>query len=258
MGNPNRDDRIYGVYSETTVASHIVPALPASCILPVSVTQPAVVEDSSISASGEDLAVTFLLPSEYHGVVIQPNPGRKLLALKAAFMDPSFEPVASSDPPRSTLAKWWQAVSKRVPDSYHKKQMPDELKAAMKGRTRLYAAPVGEALDVVDLAAESAIVDPEAEASDGGSSPAKRSRRSVFRPRAVATSSSSSSQDGSGTGISRGVLSRPRSGMGGGRGSGTAPGGANSASGFVGARGALSAEEVELFKSLLHRVLEQL
>ena len=70
MGNPNRDDRIYGVYSETTVASHIVPALPASCILPVSVTQPAVVEDSSISASGEDLAVTFLLPSEYHGVVI--------------------------------------------------------------------------------------------------------------------------------------------------------------------------------------------
>ena len=46
--------------------------------------------------------------------------------------------------------------------------------------------------------------------------------------------------------------------MGDGRGSGAAPGGASSASGSVGARGALSAEEVELFKSLLLRVLEQL
>ena len=149
-------------------------------------------------------------------------------------------------------------MSKRIRDSYHKKPILDELKAAMKGRTRLYSAPVSEALDVVDVAAEAAIVDPAAEASDGGSSPAKRSRRSVSRPRVVATSSSSSSQDGPGTDISRGVLFRPRSVMGGGRGSGTVPGGANSASGSVGARGALSAEEVELFKSLLLRVLEQL
>ena len=115
MGNPNRDERIFGVYSETTIPSHIVPALPASCILSVSVSQPAVVEDSSVPASGEDLAVAFLLPSEYHGVVIQPDPGRKLLSLKAAFMNPSFEPVASSDPPRATLAKWWKAHSGFVP-----------------------------------------------------------------------------------------------------------------------------------------------
>ena len=110
----------------------------------------------------------------------------------------------------------------------------------------------------MDLAAEADVVDPAAEASDEGSSPAKRSRRSVSRPRAVATSSSSSSQGGPGTGISRDMPSRPRSVVGGGRGSGTSPGVTNSASGSVGARGALSAEEVELFKSLLLRVLEQL
>ena len=76
MGNPNWDERIYGVHTETTVASHIVPALPASCILPVSVSQPAIVEGGSIPASsGEDLAATFLLPLEYHGVVVQPIPG---------------------------------------------------------------------------------------------------------------------------------------------------------------------------------------
>ena len=167
MGNPNRDDRIYGVYSETSIANHIVPALPASCILPVSVSQPAVVADNSIPASGEDLAVTFLLPSEYHGVVIKPDPGRKLLSLKAAFMDPSFEPVTSSDPPRATLAKWWKAVSKRVRVSFDKKQMPDELKDAMRGRARLYLAPVGEALNVVDLAVEAPTVDPASGASDG-------------------------------------------------------------------------------------------
>ena len=60
------------------------------------------------------------------------------MALKASFMDPSFEPVSSSDPPRATLAKWWKAVSKRVRDSYNKKEMPEELKAAMRGRARLF------------------------------------------------------------------------------------------------------------------------
>ena len=123
--------------------------------------------------------------------------------------------------------------------------MPEELKAVISGRARLYR---GEAVDVVDLAAEAAIVDSAAEASDGSSSPVKRSRRSVSWPRVVATSSSLSGQDGPGTGISRGVQSRPRSFLGDGRGSGAAPGGSNSASGSAGARGALSAEEVELFK----------
>jgi hypothetical protein len=133
--------------------------------------------------------------------------------------------------------------------------MPEDLKAAMRGRARLYR---GEVVDVVDLAAEAAIEDPVTESSGGGSAPAKRSRRSVSRPRAIATSSSSSGQDGPGTGFNRGVLSRPRSVMVDGRGSGTAPGGASSASGSVGAGGALSAEEVELFKSLLLRVLAKL
>jgi hypothetical protein len=234
----------------------LFPLSPASCLLPISVTQPAVVEDNSIAATGEDLAVAFLLPSEYHGVLFQPEPRLKLLSLKAAFMDPLIEPVASSDPPRATLAKWWkEEVSKRIRDSYDKMRLPEELKAAMRGRARLYR---GEVVDVVDLAAEAPIVDPAAEASDGGSSPAKRSRRSVSRLRVVATSSSSSGQDGPGIGINRGVLPRPRVVMGDGRGSGAAPGGAISASGSVGARGALSAEEVELFKSLLLRVLEKL
>ena len=78
IGNPGRDDCIYGVYRKTTVAGHSVTALPASCILPVSVSQPAIVEGSSVPASGEDLAVTYRLPLEYHGVVVQPDPGRKL------------------------------------------------------------------------------------------------------------------------------------------------------------------------------------
>ena len=260
MGNPKRDDRIYGAYSKTVIASSSVPALPASCLLPASVskTQPIVGEGNSISAPGEDLAVAFLLPPEYHGVLIQPAPRLKLLALTASFMDPSFEPASSWDPPRATLAKWWKAVSNRVRDSYNKMAMPDDLKAAMRGRARLYSAPVGEVVDVVDLAAEAAIGDLVAEAADEGSAPAKRSRRSVSRPRAVATSSSSSGQGGSGTGLNRGVLSRPRSVMGSGRGSGAAPSGASSASGSSGAGGALSAEEVELFKALLLRVLERL
>jgi hypothetical protein len=202
--------------------------------------------------------VAFHLPPEYHCVLIQPAPRLKILALTASFMDPSFEPASSWDPPRATVAKWWKAVSKRVRDSYNKKEMPEELKAAMRGRARLYSAPVGEVVDVVDLAAEAAIGDPVAESSGGGSAPAKRFRRSVSRPRVVATSSSSSGQDGPGTGFNRGVVSRPRSAMGDGRGSGAAPGGASSASGSVGAGGALSAEEVELFKSLLLRVLAKL
>ncbi len=250
MGNPKRDHRIYGAYSKTVIASSSVPALPASCLLPVSVskTQSTIEEGNSLSASGEDLAVEFLLPPEYHGVLIQPEPRVTLLALTAPFMDPAFEPVASSNPPRATLAKWWKAVSQRIRESYNKMAMPDALKAAMRARARRYSAPVGEVVDVEDRAAEAAVWDQVAEAADEGSAPAKRSRRSGSRPRAVASSSSSSGQGGSGTGFNRGA----------GRGSGTAPGGASSASGSVGAGGALSAEEVELFKALLLRVLARL
>ncbi len=285
LGHPGRDERIYGAYNRTDGVIRPAVGLPDSCVslpvvraplqlsvvpaslsLPVSETQPTtgggnsvpapgVLEDSSVAAADEDPAVTFMLPAAYHGVLFQPEPRLKLLALKAAFMEPVFEPVASSDPPRATLAKWWKEVSRRIRDSYDKKAMPEDLKAAMRGRARLYRVDV---VDVVDLAVEAAIEDPVAESSGGGSAPAKRSRRSVSRPRAIATSSSSSGQDGPGTGFNRGVLSRPRSVMGDGRGSGTAPGGASSASGSVGAGGALSAEEVELFKSLLLRVLAKL
>ncbi len=254
IGDPGRDERIYGVYKETTVASHSVPALPASCVLAVSVSQPAIVEGSFVPASGEDLVATFLLPLEYHGVLVQPDPGRNLLSLKAAFMDPSFEPVASSEPPRASLAKWWQAVAKRVRDPFDKKTIPEDLKTALKGRSRLYSSAVGEASDVVDLAAEAPVVDHVAEAP----APAKRSRRSVFRPRVVATSSSSSSQGEPDAGRSRRVLSQPRSGEDGGRGSGTALGGANSASGLVGALNGFTAEELGLLRPLLQRLLERL
>ena len=245
-------DRIYGVYSETTVASHIVPALPASCILPAAMSQPAVVEESSIPDSGEGLAATFLLPVEYLGVIVRPEPRLKLLSLKTDFMDPSFEPVASLDPPRASLAKWWQAVGKRVRASYDKKAMPDNLKLALKGRVKLYSSAVGTASDVVDLAAEAPAEDHIAEVH----APAKRSRVSVSRPRGVATSSSSQGEADAGN--SRRVLSRPRSSGDGGRGSDAALGGADSASGSVCALCGLTAEELGLLKPVLQRLLERL
>jgi len=259
MGHAQRADRIYGAYSKTVLASPSVPALPASCLLPapVSKTQPTVEEGNSIAAPGEDLAVEFLLPPEYHGVLIQPAPNVKLLALTASFMDPAFEPVSSSNPPRAMLAKWWRSVSQRIRGSYNKMAMPDALKAAMRGRARLYAAPEGEVVDVVNLAADDAVEDLVAEAADEGSAPAKRLRRSGSRPRAVASSSSSSGPCGSGTGLNRGVSSQ-RSVMGDGRGPGAAASGASSDSGSGSAGGALSAEEKELFKALLLRVLERL
>ena len=164
-------------------------------------------------------------------MVVQPDPGRKLLSLKAAFMEPSFEPVASSDPPRTSLANCLRAVAKRIRDSYDKKMIPEDLKTAMKGRSKLYLSAVGDAMDIVDLAAEAPAVEHVAEASDVGLSPAKRSRGSVSRSRVVATSSSSSSQYEPDSGSSRVVLSRPRSGKDGGRGSGTASGRADSSSG---------------------------
>ena len=68
-------------------------------------------------------------------------------------MDASFEPVSSSNPPRENLAKRWQAVSKSIRDSFDHKAIPEDLKAAMKGRARLYLSAVGEASDVMDLAA---------------------------------------------------------------------------------------------------------
>ena len=75
------------------------------------------------------------------------------MSLKAAFLDASFESVASSDPPRAILAKWWQAVSKSIRDSFDHKTIPEDLRAAMKGRAKLYSSAVGEESDVVDLAA---------------------------------------------------------------------------------------------------------
>jgi hypothetical protein len=125
---------------KTVIASRSATALPDSCILPVSVvvvglsSQPAVREDGHSPALGEDLAVTHRLPEEYHGVTVQRDPGRKTLTLKAEFMDSSFEPVSSSNPPRENLAKWWQAVSKSIRDSHLHKAIPEDLKATMKGR----------------------------------------------------------------------------------------------------------------------------
>ena len=81
LGHPDREERIYGAYKRTDGGNRAAVALPdscilslpvvgvsapsqlsvlpASCILPVSVSQPAMVEGSSVPASGEDLAVTF-------------------------------------------------------------------------------------------------------------------------------------------------------------------------------------------------------
>jgi hypothetical protein len=74
-------------------------------------------------------------------------------------MKPSFEPIASSNPPRpDQLDKWWQAVSKRIRDSYDHKAIPADLRAAMKGRAKRYLSAVGASSDVVDLAAEEPVV----------------------------------------------------------------------------------------------------
>ena len=105
LGNPGREDRIYGAYKESTVASRSVTAIPDSCVVPVSASNCGGEFYPGFGRrSGGDLSFT--------GVVVQPDPGRKLLSLKAVFMDASFEPVASSDPPRAILANWWRAVSK--------------------------------------------------------------------------------------------------------------------------------------------------
>ena len=68
-------------------------------------------------------------------------------------MGPSFEPVTSSNPHPGQLDKWWQAVSKSIRDSFDHKAISADLRAAMKGRAKLYLSAVGEASDVVDLAA---------------------------------------------------------------------------------------------------------
>ena len=118
---------------------------------------------------------------------------------------------------------------------------------------------VGAASDVVDLAAEEPVVsglaleepgfvDTAAEGPGAGAPSSKRSRRSNSRSRFVSTSSSSSIQVEPDAGGGRNVSSRPQ----------PLRGGHVHASGSVGARGAFSADEVELFKALLHRVLEQL
>ena len=167
-------------------------------------------------------------------------------------MEPSFELVASSDPPRACLANWWRAVAKRIRDSYDKKMIPEDLKTAMKGRSKLYLSALGDAMDIVDLAAEALAVEHAAEASDVGLSPAKRSRGSVSRSRVDATSSSSSSQYEPDSGSSRvvpvwlGWRSRFRYGVG--------------PSGFlVGlALCGFTAEELGLLKPLLQRLLERL
>ena len=258
MGDPGRDTRIYGVFKDTTVGSRSVPALPASCSLPASrslpasVVQPVIAAGSSVPAVGEDLAAAFLLPVEYYGVVIQPEPRLKLLMLKPDFMDPAFEPLASSDPPRANLARWWQAVGKLVRASYNKKPMPEELKLALKGRWRLYSSAAGVASDVVDLAAEAPAEDDTAEVH----APAKRSRVSVSRPRGVDTSSSS--QGEADASHSRRALSRPRFIEDGGRGPGAALGGAESASDSIGALCGFTTEGLRLLKPLLQRLLDRL
>ena len=172
--------------------------------------------------------------------------------LKPDFMDPAFEPLASSDPPRANLARWWQAVGKLVRASYNKKPMPDDLKLALKGRWRLYSSAAGVASDVVDLAAEAPTEDDTAEVH----APAKRSRVSVSRPRGVDTSSSS--QGEADASHSRRALSRLRFIGDGGRGPGAALGGAESASVSIGALCGFTTEELRLLKPLLQRLLDRL
>ena len=149
-------------------------------------------------------------------------------------------------------------MAKRIRDLYDKKMIPEDLKTAIKGRSKLYLSTVGDAGGIADLAAEAPAVEDVAETSGVGLPPAKRSRGSVSRSRVVATSSSSSSQCEPDSGSSRVVVSRPRSGEDGGRSSGTASGRADSSSGSVGALCGFTAEEVGLLKPLLQRLLERL
>ena len=142
LGHPGRKERIYGAYKRTDCGDRAALALPDSCILLLPVVgvsappQPSVHEDGDTPALGEDPAVTHRLPEEYYGVLVPRHRGQKILTLTAAFMNSAFEPVASSNPPREQLEKWWLAVSKRIRDSYDHKAIPVDLRAAMKGRAR--------------------------------------------------------------------------------------------------------------------------
>ena len=48
----------------------------------------------------------------------------------------------------------WRAVAKRIRDLYDKKMIPEDLKTAIKGRSKLYLSTVGDAGGIADLAAE--------------------------------------------------------------------------------------------------------
>ena len=76
-----------------------------------------------------------------------------MLSLTAAFLEPSFEPVASSDPPRVRLADWWRAVAKRRRDSYDKKMIPEDLKLYL-STVKALLVTVGDAGGIAGLAAE--------------------------------------------------------------------------------------------------------
>ena len=164
----------------------------------------------------------------------------------------------SSDPLRATLSKWWHAVAKSIRDLHHHKAIPEDLKAALKGRSRLYASTVEKSPDLVDHVAEAPDVGAQARDLGGDTRPAKRSRQPVSRHRSVASSLSSSRQVEPDDGLRRSMLSPPRSGRSGSRVSGTALDLADSSSGSVGAVCGFTEEEVRRLKPLLQRLLERL
>ena len=50
-------------------------------------------------------------------------------------------------------------MAKRIRDLYDKKMIPEDLKTAIKGRSKLYLSTVGDAWGIADLAAEAPAVE---------------------------------------------------------------------------------------------------
>jgi hypothetical protein len=140
-GDVGRPDLIYGSYTHLEADSG---GFAAVAVRP----SRGVDSTSSVGASSVvpvDLAVQCGLPASYHGVVVQPVPTQQILTLAPAFMDGSYVPGDESfKPPATMLLEWWVQVCTGVRASYTKKRIPDDLRAAMKTRQKMYEQHVRE------------------------------------------------------------------------------------------------------------------
>ena len=140
-GDVGRPDLIYGAYTHLEAESGGFAVVLGAPLRGVE-GSPSV---GNSSVEPVDLAVQYGLPGSYHGVVVQPVSTQKMLSLAADFMDGGYVPNdESSQPSATTLLEWWMQVCTEVRASYTKKQIPEDLKVAMKARQRMYEQLVRE------------------------------------------------------------------------------------------------------------------